>query len=191
VITAALLLAAAASCGVERSDVKRMSDEKAGRVDLRPAETSVDHLASLPAPDPPVVGWEARGAPGREEFRVYQVAAIISCAKIEDDRDVHVCACEPAAWDARSRRCRGPSLVAELVDPACARGSRTLNEIIRARARLVAVAGGDLTEGTLRALVGRRVTLEGVAFYDRLHGQTGAPKNGVELHPLLRVIFAQ
>jgi len=34
-----------------------------------------------------------------------------------------------------------------------------------------------------------RVTLVGVAFYDRQHNQTGRAKNGIDLHPILDITF--
>ncbi len=33
------------------------------------------------------------------------------------------------------------------------------------------------------------VTVEGVGFFDFLHGQTGVADNGVELHPVLDIEF--
>jgi hypothetical protein len=33
------------------------------------------------------------------------------------------------------------------------------------------------------------VTVTGVGFFDRIHGQTGVAPNGVELHPVLDITF--
>jgi hypothetical protein len=35
------------------------------------------------------------------------------------------------------------------------------------------------------------VVITGVAFFDKLHGQTGVAKNGIELHPVLAIERAQ
>jgi hypothetical protein len=33
------------------------------------------------------------------------------------------------------------------------------------------------------------VTVTGVGFFDRIHGQTGVAPNGIELHPVLDIQF--
>jgi hypothetical protein len=35
----------------------------------------------------------------------------------------------------------------------------------------------------------REVTVTGVGFFDRIHGQTGVASNGIELHPVLSIAF--
>jgi hypothetical protein len=34
------------------------------------------------------------------------------------------------------------------------------------------------------------VTITGVAFFDKLHGQTGVAPNGIELHPVLSITIS-
>lgn len=34
-----------------------------------------------------------------------------------------------------------------------------------------------------------RARITGVGFFDRVHGQTGVAKNGLELHPILKIVF--
>ena len=37
--------------------------------------------------------------------------------------------------------------------------------------------------------VNEPVTVRGVGFFDRIHGQTGVAPNGIELHPVLAISF--
>lgn len=44
---------------------------------------------------------------------------------------------------------------------------------------------GRLKMRDLSWLVGRRLRVTGVGFYDKIHGQSGVARNGIELHPVL------
>jgi hypothetical protein len=37
--------------------------------------------------------------------------------------------------------------------------------------------------------VSAKVRVTGVGFFDKIHGQTGAAPNGIELHPVLGIEF--
>jgi hypothetical protein len=53
------------------------------------------------------------------------------------------------------------------------------------------VPGPDTTsQATFKTKIrSQRVTVIGVGFFDRLHGQTGVAPNGIELHPILSLTF--
>src|SRR5688572_4891137 len=79
-------------CGEERWAVKTLSDADATRVDFTNViRTSVSalndltpHCSNLP---------EARTFP--EEFRVYEVPGVVTLARQQEDRDIHVVLADP------------------------------------------------------------------------------------------------
>lgn len=79
----------------------------------------------------------------------------------------------------------GNTIIAEVVDPACATGSRFAAGIAKARAEFNASLFA--TRDFQSAYIGVRIT--GVGMFDFLHGQTGAAPNGIELHPVIDVSF--
>ncbi len=164
-----------AGCGVERWDVKTLSDPGVGQVQRAPKAASVAGLAHLRVPH---VGPDSPRMPPIETT-VFRVRAYLVATKHEPDGDLHA-----VLQGLRTKAI----LLTELPDPACVpkrapgwakRGMRS------ARAALVAACGapsGDYVP--YRA----RVTITGVGFVDIPHGQRGAP-NALELHPLLSVRF--
>jgi hypothetical protein len=185
-----LLLAAGLTCGVERADVKHLSDPAAKQVKFNPAEHStVADLAGLPLLPSPVRGSEPRGL-GHEEFKVFTVDAYIAFAKKETDLDAHIVITDtpPTKVKVKSKAktvIPKPSMIVESVDPRCAPDSIALDMIRAAReAILTATNSTALSTKSLQRLVGKHVRVTGVGFYDPLHGQTGVAENGIELHPL-------
>jgi hypothetical protein len=75
-------------------------------------------------------------------------------------------------------------MIIESVSLDCAANSRVLEEITTVRraveAQFPAVAAGGRQDNLTVP-----VTVTGVAFFDRLHGQDGVAENGIELHPIL------
>ena len=67
------------------------------------------------------------------------------------------------------------TMVAEIPDSACALTSSHKAEFAAARLALRGAARGAIIE------------LDGVGFFDFLHGQRGVAPNGFELHPVLAV----
>ena len=158
--------------GRYRIGVKTASDRGASRIDWTPAPASVAALAALPRP--------AIGRLGRrvdEECRVYRLTARLCAAKIELDGDVHLVISDP---DASTLTMIAEIPLPDLLPGRC--GQRA--EIIGARwtferaypaihdARLVPIHGTAI--------------IEGVLFYDELHGQAGACASGAEIHPVTR-----
>jgi hypothetical protein len=194
-----ILLAAGLTCGVERADVKHLSDKGARFVKFNPVgRTTVTALAILPDTYAPVQGDEPRGLylgglvtpPVEEEFHVYTIDAYVAFAKKEADLDAHIVITDtpPAKVRVKSRgktTIPKPSMVVESVDARCAPDSIALDMIRGAReAILAATHSTALSTKSLQKLVGKHVRVTGVGFYDKLHGQTGVAPNGIELHPL-------
>lgn len=181
-------------CGVERADVKHLTDPYAPRVAAafaHPQQVNVAYLAKLPVPQPPVLGWEPRGlaAPveAQEEFQVFQVDAVIALAKHEADQDLHLPIRDPEFPQFQ--------IVSEAVHPGCLPTpdpsqpdsllSQVVAKITAVRAAIRAAVGGSITTASLKKLVGLHVRVTGVGFYDKCHGQVGGAPNCFELHPII------
>jgi len=166
-------LAVATQCGVERWPVKTLADPDAGRVDPVPVPATVAALRQLPAPA--TLPDRARVAP--VELTTYAVTVDLIAAKLEDDGDIHLVVAEPGTPAA--------TMIAEFPDPDCALATAPplRARLAQARAALLAATGNPSAQRFV-PLAGR-VTLAGVGFFDRPHGQAGAAPNGIELHPVL------
>jgi len=164
--------ATALGCGQERWDVKTGTDALAGTVVMTAKQTTVAELIAFaaPPPDPPT------RVAGEPECQLYTIDVTITQAKMETDSDYHL-----ALDDGQ-----GNTMIAEAVSPGCASRSPWLGQIQTARAAVDAAIPG-LTDQYQD--VGRAATITGVGFFDRLHGQLGVAKNGIELHPVLDIVF--
>jgi hypothetical protein len=167
----ALLLSIALSCAVERADVKYAVGF--GPLSSAPGLATVASLAALPVPNGRITGREKGLQPS--EGKLYTVVATIPFAKLEADLDWHIVLQDGAA-----------TMIAESVDPNCAPDTPTdiQQAIMVVRSNLLRASHG----GGPKGLVGLRVQVTGVLFFDVLHGQHGVAPNGVELHPITDVI---
>lgn len=164
-------------CGVERWSVKTLSDPDATSVDFTVQHTTIRALNQLPA--------RCHGGPDRraypEEFAVYEVAGRITHVTLQDDRDYHVVLADPDE----------PSftMVTEVANPACQGvvSSPFLSVLQSTRADFDQVRAGR----PLSALVGERVRVRGVGFFDFNHNQIGRAHNCMELHPLVGIARLQ
>jgi hypothetical protein len=156
----------ALACGQERWAVKTLTDSAASQVNLTPQTATVADLIALPAP------WEPTDRVA-QEFNTYQLTGTITFAKLEADSDVHM-----VLQDAN-----GHTMIIEATCPDCAQHSVVSDQIATVRH---AVEGQfpNLASGVPEN-VSVDVTVSGVAFFDRLHGQDGVAPNGIELHPVL------
>ncbi len=173
--------------GVERWAVKTGTDAQAGSVVLTPAPATIAELVEFPPPpDPDAI--PGRDAP--DELTVYELQATLIAYKLESDGDYHLVLSDGAR-----------TLIAEIPDPDFCQGSAWLAQITAARDAFNA-RFGDQVAGLKAAAVGIAegvpmissvsvpVTVQGVGFFDRLHGQTGVAPNGIELHPVLSLELA-
>jgi hypothetical protein len=79
----------------------------------------------------------------------------------------------------------GNTLVTEIPCPCCAIGSPFQSMIASARQTFDA----RLTATTSFQTANIPVRIKGVGFFDFLHGQTGLAPNGIEIHPILEIVF--
>lgn len=161
-------------CGVARWDVKTLSDPLASQVKYTPRNTSI---RTLRRKRPTVkISLLTPRLKGTIEMRVWRLKNVrLIDARRADDRDIHLVIKDDA----------GRSMIVEFANPDCAgavaSGKRAAMK--KARAALIAACGSIPT--SFVDLQGR-ATIEGVGFFDEVHGQRGVAPNGVELHPVLR-----
>src|SRR5439155_3320161 len=115
------------------------------------------------------------------ESTVYQVKARLVEAKLESDSDIHL-----VIRDLTS----AGTMIVEFPAAGCASGATAgaKTRMRNARNAFVAVCGMP-SDTSFEPLTGR-ATIRGVGFFDFLHGQTGVAPNGIELHPILRLMDA-
>jgi hypothetical protein len=103
------------------------------------------------------------------EERKYRVHAIITAAKLEADEDIHLVITD-----------NGHTMIAELPSQHCTRGAQFRWQMTVAR-RLAMTRLQPTDRWTSYQ---QPVTITGVGFLDRDHGQRGVAPNSVELHPV-------
>jgi hypothetical protein len=157
-------------CGVERWQIKTLSDAERDRVDRTPVVTTVEALVALPRPRQ--TPQYSRIAP--TEFTTYQIDAYLGGYRPESDGDVHL-----LLFGMQNQRV---SMVAEIPDPNCsgACASGLSAEFAKARATLYQILAQPNPDD--RPIV---VRVTGVGFFDRNHGQVAAAPNLIELHPVV------
>ena len=159
-------------CGVERWQIKTLSDAERDRVDRTPVETTVEELVVLPRPRR--TPQYSRVAP--TELTTFRVDAYLGGYRPESDGDMHL-----ILFGMQNQRV---SLVAEIPNPNCsgACASGLSEDFAKARATLRDIL---TTPNPADEPIVVRVT--GVGFFDRNHGQIGAAPNLIELHPVLAI----
>jgi hypothetical protein len=151
-------------CGYDRWPVKTLTDKDAKRVDFHPQDSTVAKLAAIPIHEIPYPD-DRRIAP--EEFHVYRVRARLIEVRTEQDEDLHLIIADIDHPETR--------MIAEIPAPACATGTEHEEGYGPARAVVISTRPGA------------EIELVGVGFFDFIHDQSGGAKNGIELHPVLRV----
>jgi hypothetical protein len=155
-----------AICGEERWSVKTLSDFDAIRVDfVGVTPTTVAALNGLPSRCSGLP--EARTFP--EEFHVFEAVGLVQLTRNEDDRDVHIALADPVE--------PSKTIVVEVADPSCAGAAQSPFVSMLSQAKI--------QFGSLGSIVGKRVRVRGVGFYDFAHGQIGRSQSCIELHPVL------
>lgn len=167
--------AARGDCGTERWTVKTGTDATVQKIHEDPTPATINQLSLISAPINPMIRPTSRYAP--TEFTVYEVTAKIVLVKQEADSDYHIVLKDE----------KGRTMIVEAPSPDCATGSRFFDQIVAVRRALDDKLGGPVTGP--RPNLNLLVTVTGVGFFDRLHRQTGVATNGIELHPILDVIF--
>lgn len=177
-------------CGTERWQIKTAADPGAAGVltkAMAPVKTTVEELAAVPRPD---LGSRAgqtgdiRIAPTEET--VYSVTATMIGVKHEVDGDYHLVI----------QGSSGATMVAEIPSPDCYSGDSpdVANDFQTARGLIDSLTSSSASPTQNPALPRIRtsapVTVTGVGFFDIPHGQTGMAPNGLELHPVLKIVAA-
>ncbi|MFY9822842.1 MAG: hypothetical protein WAM82_15785 [Thermoanaerobaculia bacterium] len=163
----------AQSCGVERWSVKTGTDADIGRVNVSSSSpNTIVTMRGWTAPNP--IPPNNRVSPF--ETTVWVLNATLTQYKLESDSDYHLVLSDAS----------GNTLIAEIPLPACVgSGSPFLSGITNARTEFNA----RFTPTTSFQTANIPVQIKGVGMFDFLHGQTGVAPNGIELHPVLDVIF--
>jgi hypothetical protein len=162
-----------AQCGVERWSVKTGTDADVGLVNLNSStNTTIATLRAPAAPNP--IPANNRVSPW--ETTEWVLNATLTLYKLESDSDYHL-----VLQDAG-----GLTMIVEIPSPTCVgAGSPFLPGITNARNEFNA----KFTATTSFQTANIPVQIKGVGMFDFLHGQTGVAPNGIELHPVLDVIF--
>jgi hypothetical protein len=172
-LLAAVCGGASAQCGVERWSVKTGTDPDVAKIN--PSTTTATTIASLVAlPTPPILPPNNRLQP--TESTVFVLNATLIEFKLETDSDYHIVIQDSA----------GKTMITEIPSPACVgAGSPFATAIASARSKFDA----QLRASSQPQTTSVPVQIKGIGFFDSLHGQTGVAPNGIELHPVLDIIF--
>ncbi|GAC1351641.1 MAG: hypothetical protein NVSMB1_06600 [Polyangiales bacterium] len=156
-------------CGRERWAVKTGVD--GGAKSIRPPATPTT-IASLRALVPPSsLLPTTRASPVEDQFFVLKNVSL-TFSKIEADQDLHMVLTDSA----------GHTMIAEIPSASCVTSGPWASAIATARKTATA---------NLPSMGSQRLTVSvvGVGFFDKIHGQTGVAPNGIELHPVLGICF--
>jgi len=166
-----LLVVASAKCGKEWWTIKTGTDSDANNVNMSPETTTISALIHLPKPSS--LPKTSRIKP--TELQTFTIEATLVGYKKEGDEDYHLVIEDKA----------GNTMIVEIPDPECVADGKGpfYTGIKKARAQFEAVFHA---QGSLKK-TNTVVTVTGVAFFDKLHGQTGVAPNGIELHPVLDI----
>lgn len=159
--------------GADRWAVKTLTDSSAKKIRLTAIKSSVLEMRSF-RPGRKISGKTPRFA---EEFKTYEIICRIPEYLREDDGDFHLVLADTLYPDS--------TIIGEIPNPLCptVQKSSQINKIASAAAYFVenvkAKGAGKIKPGIYK--------VKGVCFYDRVHGQKGGAKNGIELHPILSI----
>jgi hypothetical protein len=157
------------SCGKERWDIKTGTDPASTSVDQSVVQrTTIAQLDLLQPPPNPT----ARVAPVEET--VYQLTATLDGYKTEADSDDHLVLDDG----------QGRTMIVEIPAPDCISAGPFKAAVSQVRP---AFDSRFRPTRTTFKKAGVTVTVTGVGFFDRVHGQQGVAPNGIELHPVLSI----
>lgn len=147
--------------------MKTLKDEDRATVNFRPVDTTI---RALRAAVPPAMGAaaETHRSSGIERT-VWRVKAQLVYVEHEKDGDLHLVIAEPD----------DPALTMITEVPAFYENLRFVTDWV--------VVRWKLWHRGLSGAVNVPVEIEGVGFFDVVHGQYGVAPNGIELHPILRI----
>jgi hypothetical protein len=141
-----------------------MRDVDASRVKRSAVPVTIKELALIPIPEI-VYPRDHRIAP--QELTVYRVRGIIEHIAVEGDQDWHIILRDPVDSEF--------TMVVEIPDPTCVEDLQLRATLADVQVQLHSIPRHGLAE------------VEGVGFFDFIHTQRGAGRNGFELHPVLAI----
>lgn len=168
-------------CGTERWHIKTLDDAGVNHISNSPTASTVAAMNALPLP----AAYNANNDTTRYtpvEFEKFTIDAFVTGFKEETDRDFHVVLADTSD--------KSVTMIGEIPDPQCStvKESGHAQQIAAVRAEFTKCFGtpapGNQFKKFAKAV---RVQIMGVGFFDKIHGQTGVAKNGVELHPVMSV----
>ena len=164
------------ACGKERWPVKVGTDKDVSLVSTNITDTNIAKLSMIGAPSNPNIRRDTRYQP--TETTQYRISGHLIVIKREADEDYHL-----VIQDNKKR-----TMIVEVPSTRCAKGSRFLAQIKQVR--------HDLYQryhlrGKKKLKLNSQVTVTGIGFFDRKHGQEGVAPNGIELHPVMSIKFAK
>jgi len=162
-----------AQCGVERWPVKTGTDPDAGLVNLTSINpTTIVNLTGITAP----ASLPDNNRVQPTETTVWVINATLTKYVLAFDSDYHMVLTDSA----------GRTMIAEIPAPGCVGpGSPFAAGIAHARAQFDAMFTATTTFQTANV----PVQITGVGFFDYLEGQEGLAPNGIELHPIIDILF--
>lgn len=174
VIAATAAIADARPCGSERSAIKLGLDEEAKRLSTEPYDTTIDRLVNLPRPGRLPDDHRASDV----ERMVWRVDAVVVAYRAEDDGDIHVVVTDGTR-----------TMIVEIPAEECMAPGAWGGEVREVRAAFLAMLADRGFPVPSKKVHRTRIPVRvgGVGFFDKEHGQSGAAKNGVELHPVLSI----
>lgn len=165
-LLAQLAVLIALGCGDERWDVKVLGDG----FNARTADHYKTTLEWMTKQKPPFKEWSPKLKRTAHEKYIYTVDAAIVGYKLETDGDFHVVLSDGVR-----------TMVVEIPDPQCGYNYDTNV----ARMQFLALVPKAPTKAYRKLQAPLPVTVVGVPFWDKPHGQLGGAPNGFELHPVL------
>lgn len=167
-------------CGTERWDVKTLVDPGASKIDSTVKDSSIDTLINFnnAQPHSEYTASEPRHCP--DECQTLRIHGNLIGFKMEADQDYHLVIADPYS---------GNTMIAEIpssvCDTVCSSGKGAQYDTLR-----------QILDNNFGVPQGSRfnklqdpvpITIVGIPFFDRIHGQTGVAGNGIEIHPVLQL----
>jgi hypothetical protein len=158
------------TCGVERWAVKTLIDPDTTNINFNNAiPSTIQYQRSLAAP-PTLPNTRLP-----QEDTVFSIDCIMYKYKLESDNDVHIVI--HAIGDTSQ------TMVAEILNAQCP-GIMSTSRYTQLN-NLRTSFDNTYHPTTSFTTTNVRIRITGVGFFDFLHGQTGIPPNGREIHPIL------
>lgn len=155
-------------CGTERWDIKTAKDAAALKIDtLHIISTTPGKLADIKSPK-----WSRNLNRQPLEMRVVKIYCYITFYKSEADQDIHLVLKDTST---------GQTIIGEIPSASCSAGSLFYKSIYKSKEsfKKYVISSNTLKPGVYE--------ITGVIFFDKVHGQIGVAKNGIELHPILSI----